>query len=374
MRSHKDIAEDILGYPIEEDGSAPCPGAAFHTTQSGPRDWRIWFDGDGKPHEHCFHTSCQGARDDFMRALYRGISVEERGTRGTRRQVPKSQRPLPAAPKAGKVKAAELDHDLAQELAGRVEEAITGDWLRAHSPVEIPESPHTWGELLLKELYPAGARILVFTAFASQGQYLYVAGEGVYRLGRKPGIKAVKAPRLPAGGDCGVWFLTAPITGQWEPNPGKRDAQGNLMPGRRHAACCASFPYLVLESDNLPPDVWLKILVQLADPIVAVYTSGGKSVHALVRVAAATPEEFNVIKEGYVLRLSAVGADAAAITPVRLSRLPGCMRHGATGNFGTYVKYDKPRLQELLYLNPAAVHGTPILTMPARKKTRKAAK
>lgn len=372
MRSHKEIAEEILGYPIREDGCAPCPGAALHTAQSGPRDWRIWFDGEGKPHEYCFHNSCQGARDDFMRVLYRAISAEERGTRGTRKPTPKYQRPLPATPKARKVQAEALNEDLALALAARVEEEITFDWLKSHSPVEIPDNNRACGELLLNELYPTGSRILVFTAFASQGQYMYVVGDGAYKLGRKPGVEPVKAPRLPAGGDSGVWYLTAPITGKWEPNPGKRDAMGNLMPGRRHAACCTSFPYLVLESDVLTADVWLKILVQLADPIVAVYTSGGKSVHALVKVSAATPEEFNAIKAEYVLRLSSVGADAAAITPVRLSRLPGCMRHGATGENGTYFKYDKPRLQELLYLNPAAVPGEPILTMPARK-TRKAA-
>ena len=371
MRSHKEIAEEILGYPIREDGCAPCPGAALHTAQSGPRDWRIWFDGEGKPHEYCFHNSYQGARDDFMRVLYRAISAEERGTRGTRKPTPKYQRPLPATPKARKVQAEALNEDLALALAARVEEEITFDWLKSHSPVEIPDNNRACGELLLNELYPTGSRILVFTAFASQGQYMYVVGDGAYKLGRKPGVAPVKAPRLPAGGDSGVWYLTAPITGKWEPNPGKRDAMGNLMPGRRHAACCTSFPYLVLESDVLTADVWLKILVQLADPIVAVYTSGGKSVHALVKVSAATPEEFNAIKAEYVLRLSSVGADAAAITPVRLSRLPGCMRHGASGENGTYFKYDKPRLQELLYLNPAAVPGVPILTMPARK-TRKA--
>lgn len=371
MRSHKEIAEEILGYPIREDGCAPCPGAALHTAQSGPRDWRIWFDGEGKPHEYCFHNSCQGARDDFMRVLYRAISAEERGTRGTRKPTPKYQRPLPATPKARKVQAEALNEDLALALAARVEEEITFDWLKSHSPVEIPDNNRACGELLLNELYPTGSRILVFTAFASQGQYMYVVGDGAYKLGRKPGVAPVKAPRLPAGGDSGVWYLTAPITGKWEPNPGKRDAMGNLMPGRRHAACCTSFLYLVLESDVLTADVWLKILVQLADPIVAVYTSGGKSVHALVKVSAATPEEFNAIKAEYVLRLSSVGADAAAITPVRLSRLPGCMRHGASGENGTYFKYDKPRLQELLYLNPAAVPGVPILTMPARK-TRKA--
>lgn len=145
MRSHKEIAEEILGYPIGEDGCAPCPGAALHTAQSGPRDWRIWFDGEGKPHEYCFHNSCQGARDDFMRTLYRAISDEERGTRGTRKPVPKYQRPLPAAPKAQKVKPEDLNEDLAAALAARVEESITFDWLRAHSPVEIPDNPRAWG-------------------------------------------------------------------------------------------------------------------------------------------------------------------------------------------------------------------------------------
>ena len=174
-----------------------------------------------------------------MRVLYRAISAEERGARSTRKATPKYQRPLPPAPKARKVKAEELNEDLALALAGRVEEEITFDWLRDHSPVEIPGNPRAWGELLLNELYPAGARILVFTAFASQGQYMYIVKDGVYKLGRKPGVEPVKAPRLPAGGDAGVWYLTAPVTGKWEPNPGKRDAMGNLMPGRRHAADAA---------------------------------------------------------------------------------------------------------------------------------------
>ena len=147
MKSHKELAEEILGYPIGEDGCAPCPGAALHTTQSGPRDWRIWFDGEGKPHEYCFHQSCQSARDDFMRVLYRAISAEERGARSTRKATPKYQRPLPPAPKARKVKAEELNEDLALALAGRVEEEITFDWLRDHSPVEIPGNPRAWGKL-----------------------------------------------------------------------------------------------------------------------------------------------------------------------------------------------------------------------------------
>lgn len=221
---------------------------------------------------------------------------------------------MPATPKARKVQAEALNEDLALALAARVEEEITFDWLKSHSPVEIPDNNRACGELLLRTL-PHRIPDPGVHCFCLPGA-IYVRGGG-RRLQAGPETRrgAVKAPRLPAGGDSGVWYLTAPITGKWEPNPGKRDAMGNLMPGRRHAACCTSFPYLVLESDVLTADVWLKILVQLADPIVAVYTSGGKSVHALVKVSAATPEEFNAIKAEYVLRLSSVGADAAAITP-----------------------------------------------------------
>lgn len=370
MRSHKEIAEELLGYVIDDEGFAPCPGATAHSTQSAGRDWRIWFEGDGKPHEHCFHSSCKDARDDFMRRLYRAIAAEEKGMRVTKKVMPKAQRPLPASPKPRKVKAAPLDVALVRELAARVEEEITPEWLRRRSPVAIPQQATSWAELMLDSLYKKGSKILVFTSYRSQGQYLYVAGDGPYKLGNKPTIKAVRSARLPNGGNEGVWYLTSPVKGTWEPNPSKRDRGGNLIAGRRHAACCTSFPYLVIESDTIEPGIWLKILVQLADPIVAIYTSGGKSVHALVRVAADTQEEFNVCRDEYIERLSAVGADAAAITPVRLSRLPGCLRHGTTDASGTYVKYDEPHRQELLYLNPYAKQGSAIINQVEQRGSK----
>ena len=36
----------------------------------------------------------------------------------------------------------------------------------------------------------------------------------------------------------------------------------------------------------MEPELWLKILVQLPIPIVAIYSSGKKSVHALIKVDA----------------------------------------------------------------------------------------
>jgi hypothetical protein len=42
----------------------------------------------------------------------------------------------------------------------------------------------------------------------------------------------------------------------------------------------------ILESDQLPPKIWLKILVQLRIRIVVIYSSGGSSVHSLLTPSA----------------------------------------------------------------------------------------
>lgn len=370
MRTHKEIAEGILGYAIDDQGYAPCPGRDSHSTASGERDWRIWFDENGKPHEHCFHHSCQGARDEFMRVLYRAIAAEERGSKGvTKRSVGQlGNRPLPAVPQERKAVASDVDEEMVDNLASRMgDEVVNFEYLRSRSAVAIPKDSGRWGKLLLDALYVRGSKILVFTAFRSQGDFMYEVGGKLWRLGRKPGVQAVESPRWPKGGECGVWFLCAPVTGEWEASPNKKDREGNLLPGRRHGGCCCGFPYIVIESDEVDEEKWLRILVQLADPIVAVYTSGGKSVHALVRVDAATKAEFNMERERFIKRLSCVGADVGAMSAVRLTRLPGCLRHGKENNFGKVTKYEKPRMQELLYLNPNAVAGKSIMNMPVRK-------
>jgi len=51
-----------------------------------------------------------------------------------------------------------------------------------------------------------------------------------------------------------------------------------------------------------------------------------------------------------------LGADPGALTAVRLTRLPFCFREGTKPKDGPYIRYEKPRLQELLYLAP--VHLT----------------
>ena len=357
MIDYRKTIEEYCGVTLTADDTSACPFAGkLHDSASGDRavKWSFPEDG-GKPHAHCFHAKCQDAWNDLIRGLYREINARTRAPRdGEAAGRAPRRSALPAPPKEQPVRAAKLDHARAELLAARCPVAdVTGDMLRAISPVAIPPDPAAHGCLLIDTLYERGEHVLVFTTFASQGQYLHTAGtKDFYRLGNKPGIKAKRAPRLPLSGREGVWYLTSPVLGTWQPNPHRTAPGGGQALGRRHTACCTRFPYLVLESDEVPPGVWLRILVQLREQIAAVYSSGGKSIHTLLKVDARSPEEFNLHRARMLSRLCLVGADPAAITPVRLSRLPGCTRRGSTDSSGTYHEYSEPRMQELYYLNP----------------------
>jgi len=122
--------------------------------------------------------------------------------------------------------------------------------------------------------------------------------------------------------------------------------------------------------------MWLNFLVQLKLRIAALYTSGGRSVHALVKIDAHSKAQWNGIRDTVRPVLSKLGADAAAMSAVRLSRLPGCYREGtmrieARGNPQSgetktqpvYHRFQRPLLQELLYLNPRP-QPVAILNMP----------
>ena len=190
-------------------------------------------------------------------------------------------------------------------------------WIKNQSPV--PADGVTSAEFL-NHIYEAGERILIFTDLHSQGEVLFEAG------GDNPVI-----PKLTADG---VWFLVNPVDGKEHPNP----RQENKI-SRRSEESITSWRYLVLESDVADPQQWLQCLAQLPLRISAIYTSGGKSIHALVRVDASSKGEWDQIRNEIKPLLITLGADEAAMTGVRLSRLPGALRG--------------LQKQELLYLNPS---------------------
>lgn len=222
--------------------------------------------------------------------------------------------------------------------------APSPELMREISWVPLPDEDdqRATTRLFLETCFNPGDRVLIFTDHRSQGDFGYIVGRGCWKLGAQEGDPPTPA-ELPTSGPCGVWFLNNPVTGRWTTND-----CGRLS--RRSHQNVTSWRHLVLESDTAPTDQWLKALVRLPLSIVAIYTSGGRSIHALVRIdaddKAAADAAAAVLKD----RLSPLGADPAALTSVRLSRLPGTHRCGSTDDDGKHTAYDQPRLQRLLWL------------------------
>ena len=235
-------------------------------------------------------------------------------------------------PKPNKV---EFDPAKAERFAQRIA-PISEDWLIERSPIEVgvlrPQQ-------FLECLYTPQQHVLIFNRYRSQGQRIWQHGIGLAGFER--------------GCGDGVWFLSNPINGEWcyvERLKSRFNPEGKT---RRAEENITAWTYAVLECDQKPAEhwlgIWLATLVQLPLPIVSITTSGGKSLHALLRVGASSKARWDHIARHLLLpRLVPLGADPEALTAVRLTRLPGCQRRSAW--------------QRLLYLNPSA-NGTPILSL-----------
>lgn len=345
-----------------------CPGAELHSKGKAKADCRIYLsygDKNQTPGAYCFHNGCGGILAG-MNEAFRGKLFEKSGER---REARVSAGGVAAAPKAGPQKRVNELYDealLRKVTAGTCE--VSPEWFIERSPKD-PRGVMP-GEFL-DSIFDEGERAMVFTRFTSPGDFAWEVGRGGFRLGSVPEAKAVRSPLPLNGGSDGVWFLSNPVTLKWEPNPRAK------VPGtksRRIKECVSSWKYLVLESDDAPEELWLKFLAQMPDCIRAIYSSGGRSWHALVCVYAPTWAHLAGILQGYpegrnagqrmgAKRMWAMyGADPGALTPVRLTRLPGCTRKG--------------KEQRLIYLNPAPGGGLnekgqwnqiPIVDFPKRR-------
>jgi len=195
-------------------------------------------------------------------------------------------------------------------------------WLWERSP----KRPETQGPLaFLKCLFRPGETVLAFDAMQAKEPAWTIRISDPMNC-RPP------AGMIDGGNGQGVWFLCNPVDGEWHPTP-----EGESC---RSKEAVTTFRFAVLESDKAPPHLWLAAIAQLPVRIAAIYSSGGRSLHALVRVDAATKLEWDAIIGPLKRPLAVLGADPAALTAVRLTRLPGCWRP------------EKRGFQKLLFLNP----------------------
>lgn len=295
--------------PANEDG-APCVN-----------DWIFRAAG------FCARSGLINANDaaDFIRG---SLTRREKPTGEVARAVSKQY----ALPRVSYTVPRALTHKLTFEprklelVAKRVPVEIEDNWLAERSPIDPGTvSPGDF----LSMLYREGETVAIVTAdnngAPSVLSWLWQHGE--------------ELEDLTSNQASGVWFQTNPVDGV--------DHECEDRRSYRCEAAVTAWRYGVLECDHADYDsLWRKVLVQLPLSIVAIYTSGGRSTHALYRLPnkVTTKPEFDHFVRGpgksIKNQLVPLGADPNVFRGVQLSRLPAC--------------YRGDRLQRLLYLNPNA--------------------
>ena len=145
----------------------------------------------------------------------------------------------------------------------------------------------------------------------SKGVYDRTAGELIASLKKHPDdLGATVGDWKP---EVGAWIRFNPLDG----NGVKNDNVTN-------------FRYALVESDTLPIAEQDVIFRKLELPIAALVHSGGKSLHAIVRVDAENYEEYRKRVEFLYdfLEKNGVSIDKQNRNPSRLSRMPGVTRNG----------------------------------------------
>lgn len=248
---------------------------------------------------------------EAMRMVAREIGLDLGSGRvdEDRPTAPVQPKPAPAPLPKPEYKA-----ELLERFAGNMAKEVDLVWLANRSACDPALVDH---ERFLRLLYNEGEHVLVFTDDRSQGDAVW------------PG------DLIPQEGPRGVWYLAQPVDGKSYPNPRR---EGRLS--RRAEESVMSWRYMVLESDEAPLRLWLGALARLPLRISAIYTSGGRSVHALVRVDCPTKPAWDQEKRDMKPGLVMLGADPGAMSAVRLTRLPGCWRR------------EKRAMQKLLYIQP----------------------
>ncbi len=206
----------------------------------------------------------------------------------------------------------------------------TANDLRAASPCKLPpiirpggEHWHRQGSYLISQLF-------------EDHEFANVVTESIFADGKaRPGNGGVTLPQNEWQGR-----LLEPLP----PRPGGAWLRMNSLDGQGIGdANVTAHRFALVEIDSVPIELQLPLLARLPLPISAVLTSGGKSVHAWVRVEAANADEYRAAVAKLLALLARFGVDGKNKNPSRLSRLPGVARTiGATGD----------GLQDLLYLAP----------------------
>jgi RecA-family ATPase len=213
----------------------------------------------------------------------------------------------------------------AEQAAGVSLKIVRQEWLEDEP---LPDLPAGWDGRrdlteYLKALFNSGEYVGIVTDswqktdeagkvkyMPKAGVWDRTAGDLIERLGKAKDLGAVVGDWDPA---CGAWIRFNPLDGQ-----GCKDAN------------ITEFRFCLVESDHVPVERQHAIYQALELPIAALVHSGGKSLHAIVRIDAGDAKEFRdrVDYLYQVCEKNGLKIDRNNRNPSRLSRLPGATRNG----------------------------------------------
>jgi hypothetical protein len=230
---------------------------------------------------------------------------------------------------------AEYEPHYLEEIAARIADIVDAKYLEVRS--QFTTSNRTPAGFLHK-LFRPGENVWVTVNDKSSDGWIWTHDGDNQNFAELADLES---------GQENVFFLTNPIDGELHAVPRRVTESNPEGLTFRATECVTAWRYMVVESDVAPRDLWLRALVQFELPIVAIYTSGGRSIHALLRLNADSKAHWEEICQKFQVQLIRLGACPGSLNAVRLSRLPNCIR-GETGS-----------KQALLYLSPDA-DSTPI--------------
>lgn len=147
--------------------------------------------------------------------------------------------------------------------------------------------------------------------FPTQGAYDRTAGELIELLNKCDGdIGAVIGDYNP---EAGAWIRFNPLDGKGVKNENVTD-----------------YRYALVESDTMALEEQNAVIRELELPVALLVYSGGKSLHAIVKIDAPNYDEYRKRVDYLynVCRKNGLEIDKQNRNPSRLSRMPGVMRNG----------------------------------------------
>ncbi|MGN0276777.1 MAG: AAA family ATPase [Hominisplanchenecus sp.] len=147
--------------------------------------------------------------------------------------------------------------------------------------------------------------------YPDKGCWDRTAGRLIRNLGKCKGdIGAVLGDYDP---EVGAWIRFNPLDGKGCKNENVTE-----------------YRYALVESDNTPIDKQNALIRELELPVACLVHSGGKSLHAIVRIEAANYDEYRK-RVDYLYKIckkNGIDVDTQNKNPSRLSRMPGVIRNG----------------------------------------------